>query len=176
MLHAKTAVADGHWARVGSTNLNLASWIGNWELDVAVEDDRFGQMMEQVYLDDLRRSSEIVLQRPRRMHLVGRPSTASQTRDGAHGSAGRAAAGAIGIGSMIGAAITNHRALGPAEARLTTLSGVVLLLGAVLALLWPRVVVVPFAAIGGWIAVALLVRAWRLWRSAHEDANARTES
>jgi cardiolipin synthase len=176
MLHAKTAVADGHWARVGSTNLNLASWIGNWELDVAVEDDRFGQMMEQVYLDDLRHSSEIVLQRPRRMHLVGRPSTASQTRDGAHGSAGRAAAGAIGIGSMIGAAITNHRALGPAEARLTTLSGVVLLLGAVLALLWPRVVVVPFAAIGGWIAVALLVRAWRLWRSAHEDANARTES
>jgi cardiolipin synthase len=29
MLHAKTAVADGHWARVGSTNLNLASWLGN---------------------------------------------------------------------------------------------------------------------------------------------------
>ena len=26
MLHAKTAVADGQWARVGSTNLNLASW------------------------------------------------------------------------------------------------------------------------------------------------------
>lgn len=24
-------------ARVGSTNLNLASWLGNWELDVAVE-------------------------------------------------------------------------------------------------------------------------------------------
>ena len=34
MLHAKTAVADGRWARVGSTNLNIASWIGNWELDV----------------------------------------------------------------------------------------------------------------------------------------------
>jgi cardiolipin synthase len=77
---------------------------------------------------------------------------------------------------MIGAAITNHRALGPAEARLTAFAGLFLLVGAVLALLWPRVVVVPFAAIGGWIAVALLVRAWRLWRSAHEDANARTES
>jgi cardiolipin synthase len=37
MLHAKTAVADGHWARVGSTNLNLASWFGNCELDVVVE-------------------------------------------------------------------------------------------------------------------------------------------
>ena len=26
MLHAKTAVADGQWARVGSSNLNIASW------------------------------------------------------------------------------------------------------------------------------------------------------
>jgi cardiolipin synthase len=176
MLHAKTAVADGHWARVGSTNLNLASWIGNWELDVAIEDDPFGQMMQQLYLDDLRHSSEIVLLRPRRMHLVGRPSTASQTRDGGHGSAGRAAAGAIGIGSMIGAAITNHRALGPAEARLTAFAGLFLLVGAVLALLWPRVVVVPFAAIGGWIALALFVRAWRLWRSAREQVDARSDS
>jgi phosphatidylserine/phosphatidylglycerophosphate/cardiolipin synthase-like enzyme len=37
MMHAKTAVADGRWGRVGSTNLNIASWMGNWELDVAVE-------------------------------------------------------------------------------------------------------------------------------------------
>src|SRR5579875_2107056 len=29
MLHAKTAVADDRWARVGSTNLNIASWLGN---------------------------------------------------------------------------------------------------------------------------------------------------
>jgi cardiolipin synthase A/B len=43
MLHAKTAVADARWARVGSTNLNLASWMGNWELDVVVEDAPFGQ-------------------------------------------------------------------------------------------------------------------------------------
>ena len=38
MMHAKTAVADSEWARVGSTNLNLNSWVGNWELDVAIED------------------------------------------------------------------------------------------------------------------------------------------
>ena len=43
MLHAKTAVADGRWARVGSTNLNLASWIGNYELDVVVEDEGFAR-------------------------------------------------------------------------------------------------------------------------------------
>src|SRR5205814_1110983 len=46
MLHAKTAVADARWSRVGSTNLNPASWLGNWELDVVVEDERFGRAME----------------------------------------------------------------------------------------------------------------------------------
>ncbi len=61
MVHAKTAVADGRWARVGSTNLNLASWIGNRELDVIVEDDGFARAMEQQYLKDLEGSTEVVL-------------------------------------------------------------------------------------------------------------------
>ena len=46
MLHAKTAVADGRWSRVGSTNLNLASWMTNYELDVVVEDEVFAQADE----------------------------------------------------------------------------------------------------------------------------------
>ena len=49
MLHAKTAVADGRWSRVGSTNLNLASWMANYELDVAIEDAAFAQAMEAQY-------------------------------------------------------------------------------------------------------------------------------
>jgi cardiolipin synthase len=40
MMHAKTAVADGRWARVGSSNLNVASWLGNYELDVTIETRR----------------------------------------------------------------------------------------------------------------------------------------
>ena len=170
MLHAKTAVADGHWARVGSTNLNLASWIGNWELDVSMESDRFGQEMQELYLDDLKRASEIVLRRPRRVDVVARPPRRSPPSEHGRGSAGRAAAGAIGIGSMIGAVITNRRALGPAEARLMAIAGLVLLLLTVVALLWPRVAVVPFAAIAVWVAVALFLRAWRLWRSTREPA------
>src|SRR6185437_9296667 len=46
MLHAKTAVADVRWARVGSSNLNLASWLGNWELDVTIEDEGFAQQVQ----------------------------------------------------------------------------------------------------------------------------------
>ena len=49
MLHAKTAVADGRWARVGSTNLNPSSWLGNWELDVSIEDETFARQMEAMY-------------------------------------------------------------------------------------------------------------------------------
>jgi cardiolipin synthase len=37
MMHAKTAVADDLWARIGSTNLNVVSWMGNYEMDVAIE-------------------------------------------------------------------------------------------------------------------------------------------
>ena len=48
MMHAKTAVADGKWARVGSTNANITSWFGNWELDVAIEDQDFGRQMRHV--------------------------------------------------------------------------------------------------------------------------------
>ena len=54
MLHAKTAVADGRWARVGSTNLNIASWFGNCEMDVVVEDEPFALLMEAMFLRDLR--------------------------------------------------------------------------------------------------------------------------
>src|SRR5438552_6059730 len=61
MLHAKTAVADGRWARVGSTNLNPASWLGNCELDVLVEDDTFARLMEVMYIEDLTNATEVIL-------------------------------------------------------------------------------------------------------------------
>ena len=54
MVHAKTAIADGRWARIGSTNLNINSWLGNWELDVAVEDEGVATELESHYLEDLR--------------------------------------------------------------------------------------------------------------------------
>lgn len=62
MLHAKTTVVDGMWCRVGSSNLNLASLLTNWELDVVVEDESFGRAAEQMYLRDLANSREIHLQ------------------------------------------------------------------------------------------------------------------
>jgi len=157
MLHAKTAVADGRWSRIGSSNLNLASWLGNWELDVSVDDKGFSGEMEAMFLDDLENATEIVLG-DRRVTSV----ESSDARAPRRGSPGRLAAGAVGLGSAVSAAITNHRTLGPAEARIMVVGGAILLVLTALALALPRVVTIPVAVISLWVAVTLFVRAWRL--------------
>ena len=164
MLHAKTAVADGVWARVGSTNLNLASWLGNYELDLAVEDVEFAGRMAAQYEVDLGHATEIVLTRRNRVKPTGRATHDPGVRRALSGSAGRAAAGAVSVGSTLGAALTNRRRLGPAEARLLVQVGVAVLALAIIAALWPRAIAWPFAALAGWIGLAALVRAWTLRR------------
>jgi cardiolipin synthase len=160
MLHAKTAVADSRWARVGSTNLNLTGWLGNWELDVAVEDEPFAKAMEAMYLDDLSQATEVVLTGRRRVRLNQRPSP-HRRRPLARtpGSGRRAVAGALGIGSAVGAAITNRRVLGPAEARVMASAGLLLLVVSAVAMKWPRVVSIPLSVVLGWVALSLFFRA-----------------
>jgi cardiolipin synthase len=163
MLHAKTAVADGHWARVGSTNLNLASWIGNWELDVAVEDRGFARQMEDMFLADLERSTEVVLGERHRPMVCGDGRARRRRLRPRRRNAARITAGALGIGNAVGAAIADRRELGPAEAGLMAWVGVPLLVLAAAAMAFPRVIALPLALVGAWIAIALLVRAWRLY-------------
>lgn len=159
MLHAKTAVADARWARVGSTNLNLASWIGNWELDVVVEDDRFGQAMEGMYLEDIAQATEVILERRRRV----RPAGAARVprRPGAGGAATRAAAGALRIGNVVGSVLGPRRLHGPAEQRLMKQGALALGALALVAFLWPRLLAWPVGALSAWLALALLLRARR---------------
>ena len=163
MIHAKTAVADGRWARVGSTNLNLTSWIGNWELDVAVEDEAFARSMEAMYVVDLAHATEIVLTARRRVRTAAGPEPRRRRRTGrGQGSAGRASAGVIAVGSAVGAAITDHRVLGPAEARVLAGAGLLLSAVAVIAAMWPKVLTIPLSVLAGWVALSLLVRAYKL--------------
>jgi cardiolipin synthase len=168
MLHAKTAVADSRWARVGSTNLNLTGWLGNWELDVAVEDEPFAKAMEAMYLDDLSHATEVVLTGRRRVRL-NQPPEPRRRRPLArtHGSGRRAAAGALGIGSAVGAAITNRRVLGPAEARVMASAGLLLLTVSAVAMKWPRVVAIPLSVMLGWVALSLFFRAATLRLQGH---------
>ena len=171
MLHAKSAVADGVWARVGSTNLNLASWMGNYELDVAIEDRAFARHMADQYLRDLDRSTEIVLTRRHRVRKTDDDGEGEQpdARRAPSGSAGRVAAGAVSVGSALSAALTNRRPLGAAEAGLLVKMGVLAIgLGAIAAF-WPSFVAWPFAAIATWMGLAWFVKAASLKRKAREQ-------
>jgi cardiolipin synthase len=168
MVHAKTAVADGLWARVGSTNLNIQSWMGNWELDVAIEDAGFGAAMERMFEADLENSTEVVLAGPLR--------TASRRREGAaparrqpwmrrrRGQTSRAAAGAFRIGNTVGAALTARRPLGAAEASILAIGGLFLILLGALAAWKPRGIAYPIAAVAIWLGLSLAGSAWRTWR------------
>jgi len=169
MLHAKTAVADRRWARIGSTNLNISSWVHNYELDVAVEDAAFATAMAEMYEEDLQRSTEIVLKR--RHWMRARPAERRTHRKRASsGSAGRAAAGALTIGSVVGAALANRRSLDATESYLLGYGGLVLAAVAIVAFLWPKVLAFPIAVIAAWIAGAMLVRAARLRRSRQQGS------
>ncbi|MFI4941617.1 MAG: phosphatidylserine/phosphatidylglycerophosphate/cardiolipin synthase family protein [Burkholderiales bacterium] len=157
MMHAKTAVADGRWARVGSTNLNVASWIGNRELDVVVEDEAFARTMEEQYLEDLTGSTEIVLSKRRWVREAG-PVRIPRTR-GAGGSAGRAAAGALRLGNALGAALSPRRVHSPIQRRLMIPAGLALVSLAPIAAVWPKALAWPLGALALWLGIALLIRA-----------------
>ncbi|PWU11787.1 MAG: cardiolipin synthase B [Verrucomicrobia bacterium] len=164
MLHAKTAVADSRWARVGSTNLNVASWLGNCELDAVIEDEPFALEMEDMYLEDLENATEIVLDAKRKLRAPGQPRVARPSGTSGRGSAGRVAAGTIRISNALGAAFTGRRTLEPVEARLTAMGGGLLLALAALIAFLPRLLSYPIVFVLTWIALTLLIRSIRLYR------------
>ena len=170
MLHAKTAVADGRWARVGSTNANITSWFGNWELDVAIEDENFGRQMTAMYEADLANSTEVVLT-ARKMRSVERRKTPRLEDWKRHGRSTRraAAAGAIRMGRTLGAALTARREVGPAEAYNLFWSSLIFLGLGALALWEPKAISMPFGVLAVWFAVAGLFRAWRLYRTSPRE-------
>lgn len=173
MMHAKTAVADGIWARVGSTNLNIASWLGNYELDASIEDRDFGAQMEESYLKDLSNATEIVLDRRSRargLRGIGRdPSPDARIRrrqrramGPGEGSTRRVTAGALRLGNAVSSAITDQRPLGRAELPLVAGAALAALVVAVVAFMWPRVLAWPVGMLLAWLVLAL---AWQAFRS-----------
>ena len=73
ILHAKTAVIDGVWATVGSTNMDMRSFLYNKEVNVIVMGAPFAKELESAFQEDLRNSQEVTAadwaKRPRMNHL-----------------------------------------------------------------------------------------------------------
>jgi cardiolipin synthase len=59
ILHAKTAVVDGVWSTVGSTNMDLWSFLRNYEVNVVILGPDFAAQMESMFTQDLDASKEI---------------------------------------------------------------------------------------------------------------------
>ncbi len=59
ILHAKTAVIDGAWSAVGSSNLDWRSVVWNNEIDAIIIDPAFGAKMEAMFAADVAASHTI---------------------------------------------------------------------------------------------------------------------
>lgn len=69
LLHAKTAVIDGVWSTVGSTNLDWRSFLDNDEINAVIIGREFGQKMLAMFAADLAASEAIDLERWQRRPL-----------------------------------------------------------------------------------------------------------
>ena len=63
ILHSKTALIDGVWATVGSTNLDWRSFLHNQELNAVVLGAEFGSQVQAMFDKDLAASDRITLER-----------------------------------------------------------------------------------------------------------------
>lgn len=61
LLHAKTAVIDGVWSTVGSSNLDWRSFLHNLEVNAVIVGPQFAAQMEAMFRRDLDRSVEVDL-------------------------------------------------------------------------------------------------------------------
>jgi phosphatidylserine/phosphatidylglycerophosphate/cardiolipin synthase-like enzyme len=159
MIHAKTAVADSRWARIGSTNLNINSWIGNWELDVAIEDAAVAHTLERHFEEDLAHSTEVVLRTPRRGR---RPAAGQPPRR--YRSSRRVVRTVTGVGRSLGAAVTGNRPLENYEIRPIVTVALLLTGVAGVGFFSPWLLAWPAALLAAWLALTFLAEAWQVWR------------
>ncbi|HEX9371491.1 MAG TPA: phospholipase D-like domain-containing protein [Roseiflexaceae bacterium] len=168
MMHAKTTIADGWWARVGSTNLNVTGLETNWEIDLVAEDRQFGAEMEAMYEDDLAHAREIRLSGARRPRpRPERPESRAERQARRHRSAGSDGAG-VAV-ARVGAALqtAGSDTLQQHDRAIGATVGAALLGLALLIARFPRLLAWPFAALGGLFGAVGLLRALRPTR---EDA------
>lgn len=72
LLHAKTAMIDGVWSTVGSSNLDWRSFLNNQEINAVVLGQDFGAQMLAMFEEDLKASHQIKLDAWRKRSLMMR--------------------------------------------------------------------------------------------------------
>jgi cardiolipin synthase A/B len=77
ILHSKSAVIDGVWSTVGSTNLDWRSLLHNYELNAVVLGAEFAERMRALFARDLAQSEAITPEKWRRRGIEDRAKEAA---------------------------------------------------------------------------------------------------
>ncbi len=72
ILHAKTALIDGVWSTIGSTNLDWRSFVNNQEINAVILGQDFGDQMQRMFYEDLQVSHQMTLNNWRRRPISAR--------------------------------------------------------------------------------------------------------
>jgi cardiolipin synthase A/B len=72
MLHAKTAVIDGVWSTVGSTNMDLWSFLRNDEVNAIILGRDFADKLEAMFQSDIEKSNQLLLEQWEKRPLSAR--------------------------------------------------------------------------------------------------------
>jgi cardiolipin synthase len=72
LLHAKTALIDGVWSTIGSTNLDWRSFTNNQEINAIILGQNFGAQMQTMYEKDLESSKQIKIEDWRKRSITKR--------------------------------------------------------------------------------------------------------
>lgn len=183
MIHAKTAVADGIWSRIGSSNMNLASLLGNWEMDVAVLDRGFAAEVEQLFLRDMHASVEISLARPGSRAARSRERRATERlvvalpgeqakparisarearrRSRRGSSIGRSMGRLARAASVLFRALLGQRVIAREDRGWVAAFALLLMGYAVVGVIEPRVVSLPISLLLFWLGAGSLLRVFR---------------
>ena len=187
MMHAKTSVVDGCFCRVGSSNLNAASLMGNWELDVGVLDADLGRQLERLFMTDLASSVEIVLPGrstigPRLVSSKVGISTESLDPEGSfqqrveqrlkslgHSPGRLTLASVVRAGESLGGALAGDGPLGREDRTVLGTVSLAILLLSIIAAAFPAFVGWVVAIVAGWLGLTTGTRAFLQARGARMD-------
>jgi cardiolipin synthase len=189
MIHAKTAVVDGIWSRVGSSNLNSASLIGNWELDVGVLDTKLASQLEELFLTDLSSSIEIVLPGRKLEHGIESPESSGATesldpqgtlpermmqiRASGTTQSRITMAPLVRARGALGDSLAGDRPIGREGRTVLGTVSAIILSTAIIAAFFPTFVGTMVAAVAGWFGLTTGIRAYlqsRRARSGEQEA------
>ncbi|MEO8226528.1 MAG: phospholipase D-like domain-containing protein [Gemmatimonadota bacterium] len=169
MLHAKTISVDGRWARIGSSNLNASSLLGNYELDILVEDTGVAEALERQFRHDIARSREVSrrpLRGPRQIsqRLPSALTHLEAATPVAHRSSHREVRRRAMLAVRTLASNARRSVFAPLSAGLVVMAALFLLV--------PRITAYGFGAICAWLAVGAGREAFRR-RAEKPDARRR---